>query len=44
MCRTGHRSAQGRDILLQAGYPSVTSMTGGITEWLARGRQVVTGG
>jgi rhodanese-related sulfurtransferase len=43
MCRTGHRSAQGRDILLGAGYPSVTSMAGGITAWNAAGRPTVTG-
>ncbi len=43
MCRTGHRSAQGRDILLQAGFPGVTSMAGGITAWVAAGRPTVTG-
>jgi rhodanese-related sulfurtransferase len=43
MCRTGHRSAQGRDILLQAGFTQVTSMSGGITEWIAEGNPVVTG-
>ena len=30
MCRTGVRSAEGRDILLQAGYSRVTSMAGGL--------------
>jgi len=43
VCRTGHRSAQGRDILLQAGYTQVTSMTGGLTEWQAQGLPVATG-
>jgi rhodanese-related sulfurtransferase len=43
MCRTGHRSAQGRDILLQAGFTQVTSMSGGINEWIAEGNPVVTG-
>jgi phage shock protein E len=43
MCRSGNRSAQGRDILLQAGFPSVTSMAGGINEWTAEGKKVVTG-
>ena len=43
MCRSGNRSAEGRDILLQAGFPSVTSMAGGINEWIAQGNPVVTG-
>ena len=43
VCRTGHRSAQGRDILLQAGYTQVTSMTGGLTEWQAQGLPVASG-
>ena len=43
VCRTGHRAAQGRDILLGAGYSAVTSMTGGMTEWLAAGQPIVTG-
>jgi rhodanese-related sulfurtransferase len=37
VCRTGHRSAQGRDILTQAGFTNVTSMAGGMTEWQAQG-------
>lgn len=36
VCRSGNRSQQGRDILLQAGY-NATSMTGGLKEWYARG-------
>jgi rhodanese-related sulfurtransferase len=42
-CRTGVRSAQGRDILLNAGYKQVTSLQGGITQWQAQGMPVVTG-
>ena len=43
VCRTGHRSAQGRDILKQAGFTQVTSMAGGVTAWQAQGQPVVTG-
>lgn len=39
VCRSGNRSQQGRDILLQAGY-NATSMTGGLKEWYARGYPV----
>lgn len=37
ICRSGNRSQQGRDILIQAGYTNVTSMAGGITDWLNQG-------
>jgi rhodanese-related sulfurtransferase len=37
VCRSGNRSQQGRDILLNAGYEQVTSMTGGLNEWRASG-------
>ncbi len=43
VCRSGNRSAQGRDILLAAGFTSVTSMAGGVTEWQAQGYPVNTG-
>ncbi len=43
VCRTGHRSAQGRDILLKAGYTRVTSMAGGVTQWQAQGLAIATG-
>jgi rhodanese-related sulfurtransferase len=43
VCRSGNRSAQGRDILRDAGYVNVTSMAGGITDWIAEGRPIVTG-
>jgi rhodanese-related sulfurtransferase len=37
VCRSGNRSQQGRDILLNAGFGQVTSMTGGLSEWRASG-------
>lgn len=37
VCRSGNRSQSGRDILLNAGFQSVTSMTGGVTEWSNQG-------
>ena len=37
VCRSGNRSQQGRDILLNAGFTQVTSMQGGLTEWRAAG-------
>lgn len=43
VCRSGNRSAQGRDILLGAGLPAVTSMAGGMSAWTAAGQPVVTG-
>jgi rhodanese-related sulfurtransferase len=43
VCRSGNRSAQGRDILLGAGYPSVTSMAGGMNDWTAAGYPTTTG-
>ncbi len=43
ICRTGHRSAQGRDILLSAGFTQVTSIAGGITQWKAAGYPTVNG-
>jgi rhodanese-related sulfurtransferase len=43
VCRSGNRSAQGRDILLGAGYPSATSMAGGMGAWASAGLEVVTG-
>ena len=43
ICRTGHRSAQGRDTLLQAGYTRVTSVAGGLTAWRTQGLPAVSG-
>lgn len=40
VCRSGNRSQQGRDILLNAGFTQVTSMQGGLTEWRASGYPV----
>jgi len=37
VCRSGNRSAQGRDILLGTGFPAVTSLDGGMTDWAAAG-------
>jgi rhodanese-related sulfurtransferase len=37
VCASGIRSAQGRDILKQAGYTNTTSMTGGVTAWKTKG-------
>ena len=37
VCASGSRSAKGRDILKQAGYTNVTSMTGGVTAWKTKG-------
>ena len=37
VCRSGNRSAQARDLLLNAGFEQVTSMTGGLNEWRASG-------
>lgn len=43
VCRSGNRSATGRDILLQAGYPQVASMAGGMNDWQSQGLPIVTG-
>ena len=37
VCRSGNRSQQGRDILLEAGFQQVTSMSGGLNEWRSKG-------
>lgn len=39
VCRSGNRSQQARDILLNAGF-SATSMAGGLKEWYAKGYPV----
>jgi rhodanese-related sulfurtransferase len=36
-CRSGNRSAVGRDTLLNAGFTSVTSMAGGFNAWAQAG-------
>jgi rhodanese-related sulfurtransferase len=43
VCRSGNRSQPGRDILKNAGFPQVTSVTGGLKEWQAAGLPTVTG-
>jgi len=43
VCRSGNRSAQGRDILETAGFTTVTSMNGGMNDWQAQGYPIVTG-
>lgn len=43
VCRTGRRSAEGRDILLKAGFNKVTSLAGGLVAWSEAGYPVITG-
>jgi rhodanese-related sulfurtransferase len=43
VCRSGARSAQGRDILLASGFGKVTSLSGGIQTWIAAGFPVESG-
>jgi rhodanese-related sulfurtransferase len=43
VCRSGNRSQQGRDILLDAGYEQVTSMADGLKTWRTQGYPVTTG-
>lgn len=43
VCRSGNRSAQGRDILLNAGFTNVTSMAGGMNQWSAAGYETTSG-
>jgi rhodanese-related sulfurtransferase len=43
VCRSGNRSQAGRDVLLGAGLPSVTSMAGGVNDWAAAGYPLVKG-
>lgn len=43
VCRTGRRSAQGRDILRQAGFSQVSSMSGGMMEWQEKGYETASG-
>jgi len=37
VCRTGNRSADGREVLLEAGFLRVTSMDGGVIDWAEAG-------
>lgn len=43
ICNSGNRSVVGRDILLQAGHSSVTSIAGGIQGWMSAGYPTVSG-
>ncbi|CAG1014174.1 MAG: rhodanese-like domain-containing protein [Anaerolinea sp.] len=43
VCRSGNRSQSGRDILTQAGFTRVTSMSGGMNQWRSAGYETVTG-
>jgi rhodanese-related sulfurtransferase len=43
VCRSGNRSATGRDILLNNGFSQVTSMAGGMKAWAAVGYPTETG-
>lgn len=43
ICRSGNRSAQARDLIRQAGFERVTSISGGINAWMAAGLPVVSG-
>jgi rhodanese-related sulfurtransferase len=43
VCRSGNRSATGRDILLNAGFGEVTSMAGGVTRWQSLGLPIASG-
>ena len=43
VCLTGHRSLQGRDILLQAGFTQVTTLAGGLTAWRDQGLPTISG-
>ena len=43
VCRSGNRSAVGRDLLLKSGFANVTSMAGGMSTWQAKGYPIVTG-
>ena len=43
VCRSGNRSAAGRDILRQGGIENVTSMAGGLNQWKSAGYSTVAG-
>lgn len=42
LCRHGHRSAQVVNYLLTQGYTNAVNLDGGIVEWVAAGRPIVT--
>jgi rhodanese-related sulfurtransferase len=43
ICRSGNRSQEGRDILLNAGFTAVSSMDGGLRDWKIAGYPTISG-
>lgn len=43
VCRSGNRSATARDILIDAGFENVSSMAGGMNEWVNQSYETETG-
>ena len=43
VCRSGNRSQEGRDILLEAGFTNVSSMAGGMNKWRSQGLPIEGG-
>lgn len=43
VCRSGNRSAQARDILKNAGFTNITSMAGGMNQWITKSYEVELG-
>lgn len=43
VCRSGNRSAQARDLLVNEGFTQVTSMAGGLNQWKAAGYPTLSG-
>lgn len=43
VCRSGNRSQSGRDVLREAGFSSVTSMSGGLIRWQSAGLPLESG-
>jgi rhodanese-related sulfurtransferase len=39
-CRSGNRSAEAAKFLMQQGYTNVSSMEGGLNDWIAAGYEV----
>ncbi len=43
VCRSGNRSAQARDLLMSAGFTNITSMAGGMNQWIANSFEFESG-
>jgi rhodanese-related sulfurtransferase len=43
VCRSGNRSLQGRNVLVEAGFSQVSSMAGGMNDWRRAGYEWVAG-